>query len=212
MPLRLPTRLLRRSELDQRLAAGDRRQGMLLYRTRCPDCEACVPLRIPVERFVFTRSHRRVLRRGDGLLTTTVGPPTLSAQRVELYNRHRLGRGLGDGRSPIDAEAYQDFLVSTCCETVELRYHLGAELIGVAVADRAQRALSAVYTYFDPTYQRLGVGTYSILKQIELCQRLGLAHLYLGLYIAESVHMRYKARFLPHERRRDGAWIPFGPG
>ncbi len=208
-PLRLPVRRLRREELDQRLGAGDRRQGLLLYRTRCPECDACVPLRIPVARFQPSRSQRRTLRRGDAALTVTAGPPEVDGRRVELYNLHKLGRGLADGQSPIDAAGYEDFLVKTCCDTFELRYSLGGELVGVAVTDRSRRALSAVYTYYDPALERLGLGTYSILKQIEFCRSLGLEYLYLGLYIAESATMRYKARVVPHERRLGGVWIPF---
>lgn len=211
-PLRLPVRRLRRDELDQRLAAGDRRQGLLLYRTRCPECDACVPLRIPVARFQPSRSQRRTLRRGDAALGITAGPPEVDARRVELYNLHKVGRGLADGQSPIDAVAYEDFLVNTCCDTFELRYRLGDVLVGVAVTDRSRRALSAVYTYYDPAFERLGLGTYSILKQIELCRSLGLPYLYLGLFIAESPVMRYKARLLPHERRLGGAWVPFEHG
>jgi len=41
LPLRVPTRMLRASEFDQRLEQGDRRQGMFLYRTACPSCRAC---------------------------------------------------------------------------------------------------------------------------------------------------------------------------
>jgi arginine-tRNA-protein transferase len=79
----------------------------------------------------------------------------------------------------------------------------------VALVDRAEDALSAVYCYYDPTYGSLSLGTYSILKQIELCRSWGLRYLYLGLYIAGSEHMRYKARFLPHERLLDGRWTEF---
>ncbi|HYJ08439.1 MAG TPA: arginyltransferase, partial [Polyangiaceae bacterium] len=77
------------------------------------------------------------------------------------------------------------------------------------IVDRSSEALSAVYCYYDPAHERLGLGTYSILKQLELCRMWGLRYLYLGLYIAESVHMRYKARFQPHERLLDGRWVEF---
>src|SRR5271165_4404194 len=90
MPLRLPARSLRADELDQRLSAGDRRQGVVLYRTECPDCTACVPLRIDVAHFAPSRTHRRILRRGDQLLAIETGPPTLDDRRVNLYNRHKI--------------------------------------------------------------------------------------------------------------------------
>jgi arginyl-tRNA--protein-N-Asp/Glu arginylyltransferase len=209
MPMRLPTRRLRREELDRRLAAGDRRQGFLLYRTACPECKACVPLRIVATDFVPSRSQRRALRRGDAGLKLEVGPTVVDERHVELYNLHKVGRGLTDGHAPMDAEAYEDFLVNACCEAFEIRYLHQDLLVGVAVTDRGRHALSAVYTYFDPAFAHLGIGTYSILKQVEFCQHLGLDYLYLGLYIAESPVMRYKARFFPHERLLAGSWVPF---
>jgi len=209
MPLRLPTRRLRRTEVDVRLQAGDRRQGLVLYRTHCPACSACVPIRIPVARFEFGRAHRRILNRGDRELQILVGAPQLDHHRVELYNAHKSGRGLADGQTPIDLEGYEDFLVNSCCESFELQYRVGDTLVGVAITDRGHRSLSAVYCYYDPSYSRLSIGTYSILKQLELCRRLGLDYLYLGLYIEESARMRYKATFRPHERLLGGRWVRF---
>src|SRR5437762_10536556 len=63
LPLRLPVRPLTREEFGARLAAGDRRQGRLLYRTACPSCQACEPIRLDVERFEPDKTQRRVLRR-----------------------------------------------------------------------------------------------------------------------------------------------------
>lgn len=209
MPLRLPARPLDRAELDERLEAGDRRQGFVLYRTNCPQCVACEPIRIPAADYRLTRSQRRILQRGDQELKVRLGPPTVDDRRVEIYNRHKAGRGLNDGQPPIDAEGYRDFLVSTCCESFELSYHLGDELVGIAIVDRGERSLSAVYCCYDPAVSRLSIGTYSILKQLELCRTWSLDHLYLGLYIAECDAMLYKARYLPHERLIAGEWRTF---
>jgi leucyl-tRNA---protein transferase len=210
LPLRLPCRRLRRGEVDARLAAGDRRQGFVLYRTACPDCRACEPIRIDVGKFAPTRSHRRTLRRGDAELHVTVAKPEVDARRVEIYNLHKSGRGLGDGHHALDADGYRDFLVNTCCESFEIGFSRRDQLVGVAVVDRGQVALSAVYCCYDPAEARIGIGTYSILKQIGMCREFGIRYLYLGLYIAQCRAMAYKARFCPHERLIDGSWQQFG--
>ena len=159
---------------------------------------------------VFTRSQRRTLRRGNELLKVTVGPPVVDAERVALYDRHRFGRGLArpDTR-PMDSNSYQRFLVDRFCDAFEVRYHLGGRLVGVAVTDRGADALSAVYCYYDPDVKGVGIGTFSILKQIEIARERGHRYVYLGLYIEGCPPMAYKARFLPHERRIHGRWRRF---
>ncbi|HEX6765045.1 MAG TPA: arginyltransferase [Polyangiaceae bacterium] len=210
LPLRVPARQLFGSELDERLRAGDRRQGMFLYRTACPACRACEPIRLHVDEFSPSRTQRRVLARGDREISIEVGAPMADDRRVELYNRHKVLRGLGDGE--IDLAGYREFLVMTCCDSFEMRYRKGGRLVGVALVDRGATALSAVYCFYDPDHERSSLGTYSILKQVELCRSWRLAHLYLGLFIDDCDRMRYKARFLPHERLVAGRWRPFdGP-
>jgi leucyl-tRNA---protein transferase len=207
LPLRLPVRNLHPDELDQRLAAGDRRQGPVLYRTSCVECTACVPLRIDVERFVPSRTHRRVIHRADRELSVELGAPIVDDSRVFLYNRHKLERGLGDADGRIDREGYRAFLVDTCCDSLELRIRHRDELVAVSVLDRGFSSLSAVYCFYSPDYARYSLGTYSILKELELCRAWGMRYLYLGLYVEGAGPMAYKARFLPHQERRFGRWV-----
>lgn len=209
LPLRLPVRMLTREEFGQRLDEGDRRQGRLLYRTACPSCSACEPIRLDVNHFTLSKSHRRVMRRGDARITTELGPTGVTEERAELYNLHKRGRDLMSGDHDAGLESYRSFLGESCCDSFEMRYRIDGELMGVAIVDRADNALSAVYFYWDPRFTSLSPGTYSILKQIELCKRLGLQYLYLGLYIAKSAPMSYKARFKPHQRLIDGDWQTF---
>jgi arginine-tRNA-protein transferase len=103
LPLRLPTRKLTPQEFDERMAQGDRRAGVLLYRPECPRCSACEAIRLDVARFRPTRTQRRVKRRGDAELTYEILEPHVDSARVRLFNRHREGRGLAradglDGR------------------------------------------------------------------------------------------------------------------
>lgn len=209
LPLRLPVRTLTPDELGRRLNDGDRRQGRLLYRTACPACRACQPIRIEVERFVPSRTQRRVERRGDRLIRVELGPCQVDPDRVHLYNLHKHARELSVGERFTSTEAYRSFLSDSCCQTFEMSYRLGDELLGAAVVDQADDALSAVYFFWDPARAALSPGVYSVLKQIELCRQLNLRFLYLGLYVAECRAMAYKSGYLPHERLIDGRWTRF---
>jgi arginine-tRNA-protein transferase len=209
MPLRLPTRTLMGTELDARLASGDRRTGPFLYRPTCASCSACRAIRLDVHKLRLRARHRRVLARGDRAFALEIGPVLVDEERVALYNAHLRARALDRTSPPLDLDAYRRFLGTSCCWSFEIRYRLEGRLAAVAIADRGGDALSAVYCYYDPAVSRLSPGTYSILKEVELCRHWGLRYLYLGLYVAGCRAMAYKATFLPHEQLVDGAWREF---
>jgi arginine-tRNA-protein transferase len=212
-PMRLPTRRLRPSELDQRLEAGDRRAGPLFYTQACPDCRACEPLRIDTALFVATRGQRRVWNKGQRALSVSLGPLVVDEQRVTLFERHQSLRGLKKHERELGLEEYHAFLVERAVESFEIRYFLGDRLVGLAVTDRGADAWSAVYTFYEPElpepHRSLSIGTFSILTQLELARRSKVRWLYLGLAIEANEHMRYKLEYLPHERRIEGAWRSF---
>lgn len=209
LPYRLPLDRLSPEQFDERLSEGDRRSGFHLYRTACPSCRACEPIRLNVDLFRPDATQRRMQRRGDALLQVRIGRPVVDRQRVRLFNLHRDGRGLNRGDLPIDEREYAEFLTDTCCDTLELSYWHQDQLVAVAIADAGQKAISAVYCFYDLDFTLLSLGTYSILRHVELCRTTGRPYLYLGFYIAESPHMAYKARFRPHDRLIDGQWITF---
>ncbi len=210
LPLRLPTRELSREELDDRLLAGDRRQGYVLYRTACPACRACEPIRIDVTRFSPDRSQRRAFVRGQQLFDVEIGVPVVDSRRVALYNLHKRERGLGDGQPPIDRGRLSRFPGQQLLRQLrDPLLRIDGELVAIALSDHGQNALSAVYCYYDPAFERASPGTFSIMKQVELCRNWGLRFLYLGLYIADCDAMQYKARYMPHERLINGSWRRF---
>jgi arginine-tRNA-protein transferase len=208
LPLRRPIGMSE-EQFDQRLAAGDRRMGRYLYRTQCPACQACEPIRVPIAEFTPVRTHKRTLRRGDELLRVSIGPPQCDQTRVDLFNRHKQGRGLAAEEGELDLHGYFSFLLDSCTKTLEFSYWAEEQLVAVAISDRGARSLNAVYCYYDPSFEQVSLGTYNVLKQVETCRAWGLDYLYLGLYIAASPRMNYKARFLPHERLVGGAWRRF---
>jgi arginine-tRNA-protein transferase len=208
----MPTRLLNQREFEACLVVGDRRTGQFLYNTQCAGCTACEPIRIDVARFVPSRTQARIFKRGERVFRVEVGKPLADAERVALYNRHKQERGLTLEWCDTSEESYREFLVETCCETCEVRYYFDDRLAMVAIVDIGSNSLSAVYTYFNPDLERYSPGVYSVLKEIDLCRAWQKQYLYLGYYVAESGHMRYKATYLPHERRVNGSWREFARG
>lgn len=208
LPLRMPLRSIDPEFADALLSQGNRRTGEFIYTTQCPRCQACEPLRVDCTAFEFSKNHKRVLARGNRSYYQQIGPLVADELRVGLFNKHRQLRGLATQDKQIDLDEYHWGFVRSCFESFEIAYfdHLG-QLVCVGICDQGKTSLSAVYTFFDPDLERHSLGTYSILRQIEYCRSLGLRYLYLGYYVQNSLHMKYKARFLPHERLQRGKWI-----
>ncbi len=208
LPLIYPGRLVRHGEFDHVLEHGLRRSGVFMYYTQCKDCRACEPTRVEVSQFRWTDSWRRILNRGDRSLSIQIGPPIINEVRLAIFNRHRTERSLGEANEPYTFDDYEGFLIDTCCEeSAETSFWLGNELVAVSIVDCGKNSLSAVYTYFDPDQSRYSLGSYSILKQIQIAMSTGRRYLYLGMYVADNAHLNYKSRFLPQQRLVNGTWI-----
>jgi arginine-tRNA-protein transferase len=184
---------------------GFRRSGTCIYRPVCSDCNACRSLRVNVTEFQPSKSMRRINRRNDDV-TMTHGPPTPTDQKYDLFRKYLDTQH--DGTMSDSWETYEDFLYTSCVPTVEFEYRIGRRLIGVSIADKCTGGISSVYMFFDPAERRRGLGTFSILREIEFCRQRDLPWYYLGYHVADCGKMAYKARFKPHDLLDDGhRWV-----
>jgi arginine-tRNA-protein transferase len=209
MPLRMPLTKITPAETDLRLAQGHRRTGEFIYQTHCPTCNACEPLRVDIGEFRLSKNHRRVINRGDRKFRQEINEMRGDQARTDLFNLHRRERNLAKRDTDIDLEEYVWGFVKSCFKSFEMTYWIDDHLVGVAICDLGLKAMSAVYTFYDPAIQGDSIGTYSILKQIQHCQQKQLRFLYLGYYVDGCSHMTYKSRFKPNDRLIDGQWVRF---
>ncbi len=205
-PARVPLEPLTASQLDFLLEQGDQRVGGTVFRTECPFCSACEPVRVDIARFTPSRTQRRVFRRNEDL-AVELGPPTLTRRRVALWNRHRKARGLMTEHGRRDPIGYQEWLVESCAPTQEVRYRAAGRLIAVSLLDLGVTSANSAYHYYDPAHADRSLGVYSVLREIELCRQLGMRWYYLGLWVSDCAALRYKSGYHPHERFVRGQWV-----
>ena len=190
------------SSYERFLNAGFRRSGQMIYRPSCKGCQECQPIRILAQQFRPDRSMRRCWRANQDLVSQ-MGPPLLSTEKTELYQRYISTRH--DKEDPAGPE---DFLYLTPVESREVEFRLDGELVSVAIVDTVPSGLSAVYTFFAPEQATRGLGTYAVLWEIEYCRQHDLPYVYLGYYIRDSRKMNYKTRFQQYQiRQHGGEWI-----
>lgn len=195
-----------RESHDLLALAGFRRSQSIVYRPACPGCAACVPIRVRVRDFAWTRTFRRIVRANRDLDRRVV-EPVATREQYEVFTRYQAGRH-GDGEMALmDFADYRDMVERSPIETglVEHRAPDG-RLVAVILVDWQADGLSAVYSFFDPEPAGRSLGTYMVLDLVRHCAAEGLPYAYLGFWIRNCRKMAYKIRFRPAEGLTEGGW------
>lgn len=212
---RVVTELMGRGVTDLHDAlsqAGYRRSHDIAYAPVCPECSACVAVRIVAGEFTPSRSQQRVMKLNGDLRIQEL-PPVATSEQFALFSAYQKVRH-GDGdMARMDYLDYQALVEETPVDTLlaEFRRRDG-RLAAVCLADRLVDGLSAVYSFFDPGSSRRSPGTHMILWLVERANSLGLPYVYLGFWIEGCSKMSYKANFRPVEGFTAEGWRRLGPG
>jgi len=190
--------------------AGFRRSLGFAYRPACPGCNACVPVRIPVREFRWTRGWRRVIANNQDL-EVRWAPARATSEQYQLFNRYQRSRH-GDGdMARMDFGDFRTMVEVGAIDSAVAEFRSAdGQLVAASLADRMARGFSAVYSFFDPALAARSLGSRAILWLVEQAQADGLDHVYLGYWIADSRKMAYKARFRPLEGLTRDGWRTLG--
>jgi arginyl-tRNA--protein-N-Asp/Glu arginylyltransferase len=189
----------------QLIELGYRRSGAHAYRPHCRSCRQCLPCRVDISRFRPNRSQRRCLQTNRDCTSHRLRA-TYIDEHFQLYRRYINARHAGGNMANPLPQDFENFLYSDWSDTSFLEIREDGRLLAVAVYDQTRSGLSAVYSYFNPDMNQRSLGTYCLLKTIELTGQLGLDYVYLGYLIDDCGKMRYKQNFRPLQVYRDNQW------
>jgi arginine-tRNA-protein transferase len=187
------------------LGLGFRRSGRHFYANRCEGCCQCLPLRVDANRFIPSKSQRRVARVNADVEVET-SAREYSEERFRLYADYVLSRH----GEMAEHDSYCSFLVDSPVSGFISDYYLTQggkrRLVANGYLDLMPNGLSSVYFAFDPAFSKRSLGVFSVMKEMEIAQKLGLSWYYLGFWVPQSPKMGYKGNFKPFQLARDGQW------
>ncbi len=186
------------SELIKR---GWRRFGHSYFHPICQGCTECKNIRIDAFDFTPTRSQKRSVKKNRNT-QIYIQKPTLSYEHIELYNKFHKFKAKKSGWKyyEIDLQTYyEEFVVGAHDFGKEVLYVVDDKVVGVDLIDILDDGISSIYFFYDPDYEKLSLGIFSLMMQISLAKQMGLPWIYLGYWVDGCASFAYKKRFNPHE-------------
>lgn len=192
--------------IDKLTKLGFRRNIDYMYLPICKDCSKCISTRINIKNFTPSKSQKRNLNKNKQIRFVQK-ELNREEERYMLFRKYLQLRHSDGMMLKMTKKDFNNFFYNTPSKSsVYDIISPSNNLVGSILLDEMSDALSAVYSFFDPTISKNGLGIYLILKSIEQVRKMQKQFLYLGYWVKESKKMNYKKSFNSIQLFIDGNW------
>jgi len=178
---RIATDLSHNNEIYNELAInGFRRVENWMYRPICDNCSSCKSYRVEIKNFKLTKSLKRVNKKLS-FLNYKIIQNSVTLEHYQLFKKYQLNRHSGGSMSEMDEDEFTSMVETSPIKTSLMEFRdNNKKLMGAVLLDVGDKDLSAVYSFFDPSLDKLGLGNYMIIQCILFGQQRNYKYLYLG--------------------------------
>ncbi len=169
-----------------------------------------MPLRLDLQRFVPSRSQKRVLAVNRDV-RVEIRETRIDSIREDLFFRHR------ERFKDNVPDSLWNFLSERPavmpCRNQEIDGYLDDKLIAASFLDLGGAATSAVYAMFDPLEAKRSLGIFTMLQAIRYSQQIGCRYYYPGYACHGPSVYDYKKNFSGLEYLDwESGWKPYSKG
>lgn len=203
-------------QLDQMLEQGWRLLGYRFVRHNFSSwgrrlCQT-IPVRLRLSSFSLSKSQRQVLKRNKDLYIVE-GPARFDAERERLFELHRQ-RFKEKQATTLASFVHRESPHILPTEGQELAVYLDGKLIACSFFHLGEKAVSATYCVFDPSYPKRSLGIFTMLLELLIAQDRGKEFYYHGYVHDVPSQFDYKLNFSGLEAMdwESGQWEPAPKG
>lgn len=188
---------IEQEELDFLLKYNWRHFGPHFFKHDCDYCNSCINVRININKFLISKSQKRLIRKNTDLLAKTFFTRA-KPENIELLNSWQENRT--EQRKWKKVFWYTDLFEKSFILNDSISRELGlfnpeGKLIAKTFYDITSNSLNMLYSCYDPEYQKRRLGIYLILACLNLVRSSNKKYLYLGHWNHRVLSLQYKKNF-----------------
>ena len=179
---------------------GYRRFGKMFFRPICSACYECQSIKIDVDKFIFSKSAKRIMKKAKNI-HTVIGVPSATHEHLQLFEKYHLymhqKKGWDLSKTTLQ-HYYNSFVTGYNDFGYEVLYYDKEKLIAVDLIDVLPNGISSIYFYYDPDYAKYSLGKLSLYHQLLFAKNANKSWIYLGYYVEDCPSLSYKSEYTPY--------------